>query len=706
MASIGDLILILQSFFPPDLALQQGLYVLASIISLYPIFRLHVNQGRESKQPARTGWFKSLVTLLTGTFSMEANGIEAWTTGLGADRADEYAEDICRNLYRLYTMLGLHGEAPNSISSFEFRRPQPILSTSRLNCIFCPPGDSNLIPSLRRRRWDKIQTVQLLDSSFNWVEATLLVAHCAKCSADYYPDRITYKAPGIHGRQERLEYDTEVLRVSKHGIWIHRQIAAAQEKALHRFRSGWSNWADWVNDCTGDPKNKLTYRQSQRLFLEHFSRRLLVAHRKHQDFHCEAHPSSQLLAETVRNEIGINGGVLPASMSHGCMNCTHVKRYRSDLIREGAVLGGTTEVANTTEPEAEPDPQGLPGNLADTLPQLEAPPAGSPRGYVRMAVTDLKTIRHRKCALDECQNPLSNYKNGRFCETHLNLRDKCGIIPCGQPVRQPGALTCNTPSHIAWHKMYENRFSRLSFPGVQRVIRRQQVAAADGSAQQTRGPSLRVQLQALGDTPGDQVVHTFKAKITHGLQTVQWACGVPIGWGKCYRSESAPQVLGILDRIWKDYPDSRPSFIAYDSACDLLRHIVTQNPADVWLATTKFIVDAWHYIGHRASDILCRTRCNPAPMDGSQPDLILTEEDNNGQVHQTRAFNTETAEQLNSWLGGFEAALQQMTDVNYDLFVHVLMMIYGETMEKKIEAKGMELSDEFWDAVNGENVDA
>ncbi|KAJ7065102.1 hypothetical protein B0H15DRAFT_926043 [Mycena belliarum] len=710
MASVRDLILILQLFFPPDLALEQGIYVLVTIISLYPVFRLHVNQGREPRQPGRTGWFKSLTALLRLAFSEDAGDIEAWTTGLGDDdRVEACTEDICSGLDQLYMMLGLHGGPPSSLSTFQFRTSKPILSTSRLNCMFCPAGDSNLIPTLRRRRADKIQTIKLLDSSFHWVEGSLLVAHCASCSADYYPDRVTYKEPGSSGRSERLEYDAQVLRVSKHGIWVDRRIAVAQEKALSRFRSGWSNWADWINDYSEDSQNKLTHRQSQRLFLEHFSRRLLLAHRKEQQFHCEAHPSASVLAEKVRNVIGVNGGVLPASMSHGCQNCTHVKRFRSDLIDEGAVLGGNTEVADSSEAEAIPNPtdtdapppiQGLPRDIPAALPQLAAPPAGSPRGYIRMAVTDLKTIKHRKCALDDCQGPLVNYKNGRFCDTHLDLRNSCGIIPCGLPIHQPGALTCNTPSHIAWQKMYDNRFSRLSFPGVQRVIRRQQSAAEDGSAQQRQGPSLRVQLQALGNVPGDQVVHTFKAKAIYGLQTFQWACGTPIGWGKCYRSESEPQVLAIMNRIWLDFPESRPGFLAYDSACDLLRHIVTQNPEDLWLKSTKFIVDAWHYIGHRATDLLCRTRCNPAPLDGSQPDLILTVQDDNGQVHQTRAFNTETAEQLNSWLSGFEAALQQMTDVNYDFYVHVLMMIYGETLERKIEEKGWDLSDEFWVAVN------
>ncbi|KAJ7467654.1 hypothetical protein FB451DRAFT_1040288, partial [Mycena latifolia] len=87
----------------------------------------------------------------------------------------------------------------------------------------------------------------------------------------------------------------------------------------------------------------------------------------------------------------------------------------------------------------------------------------------------------------------------------------------------------------------------------------------------------------------------------------------------------------------------------------LLRHIVTQNPHDSWLATTKFLVDAWHYISHRATDILCQLWCNPAPANGSQLELILVEEDDKDAIHQTRAFNTETAEQLNSWLSGFES---------------------------------------------------
>ncbi|KDQ21979.1 hypothetical protein PLEOSDRAFT_1051479, partial [Pleurotus ostreatus PC15] len=244
------------------------------------------------------------------------------------------------------------------------------------------------------------------------------------------------------------------------------------------------------------------------------------------------------------------------------------------------------------------------------------------------------------CAISECCKPLVNYKNGRFCSDHLHMVNICGRRPSG--------------------------------------------------------PSLEVQLPSLGEVAAEDVVHTFRARSIYCLQTVQWACGIPIGWGKCYRSESPSQVLSILNAIWEDFHGSRPGFIAYDNACNLLRHIVTQNAGDPWLKSTKFIVDAWHYIGHQASNVLCRIWCNPAPANGSQPDLLIMQEDANGNKHTTRAFNTETAEQLNSWMDGFEAQLRQMTDVNYDFYVHVLFMLYKEAVEERIDKKNQHIPEDFW----------
>ncbi|KAJ7815841.1 hypothetical protein B0H13DRAFT_1663817, partial [Mycena leptocephala] len=72
------------------------------------------------------------------------------------------------------------------------------------------------------------------------------------------------------------------------------------------------------------------------------------------------------------------------------------------------------------------------------------------------------------------------------------------------------------------------------------------------------------------------------------------------------------------------------------------------------------------------------------------------------RTHTTRAFNTETAEQLNSWLNGYEAQLRQMSNINYDFSVHVLMLLYKELVDKRVE-KEEGLNDEFWELVDSTN---
>jgi hypothetical protein len=220
-ATVQQLIWILQLFFPPELAAQQAIYVLGVVISLYPIVRLHLNQMNEARrQSPLTAWMRSIQTLLTRAFHEEANNVQAWATGINL--AEEYSAYLCRDLHRLYTLLGLTDEMADP-ASFLFRPARRILCTPRLNCKFCPAADRNLVPSLRRRSKGKDRRVWLLDSTFRWVSADLLVGRCGTCKADYYPDMITRKAAGRgQKRSQVLEYEPEFLRVSKLGVWVHR----------------------------------------------------------------------------------------------------------------------------------------------------------------------------------------------------------------------------------------------------------------------------------------------------------------------------------------------------------------------------------------------------------------------------------------------------------------------------------------------------
>ncbi|KAF8719063.1 hypothetical protein AX14_011504 [Amanita brunnescens Koide BX004] len=114
---------------------------------------------------------------------------------------------------------------------------------------------------------------------------------------------------------------------------------------------------------------------------------------------------------------------------------------------------------------------------------------------------------------------------------------------------------------------------------------------------------------------------------------------------------------------------------------------VSNGSWERWKNTSRFIVDSYHYVNHRATDDLCRKWCNPAPMDGSAPNLVLVERDQRGNPYYKRAFNTQACEQLNAWLGGFEPMLKCMSAGNYNWFLHTLLFYHTREVIRKQEMK-------------------
>ncbi len=328
-ATVGKLVFILETFSPSDLSLTRALFVLFTVFALYPILRLHQHQSTEPRQPRETAWIKSARTILKHAFHSEVLDPITWE---GEGPGKPFAEDLYNNLWIIYSVFDIDLSSENSPSLIP--DTPHIICTPRLDCILCPP--TTQYRSLRRRL--NPQRVHILDPGFRWVSTQIFVAHCQSCDADYYPDRITYKDPS-GTRMQKLEYNAKYLRISKRGLWCHRNVAVAQENAVHEFCAGWANFANWVNGVV-QAKPQMTNRQSQRLFIEHFSRRLLVAHNYSASFACPANLNTQEFTAHVRNVIGKDGGVVASSLHHGCVDCTHQKRYRTDLVAEGANLDG------------------------------------------------------------------------------------------------------------------------------------------------------------------------------------------------------------------------------------------------------------------------------------------------------------------------------------------------------------------------------
>ena len=185
-----------------------------------------------------------------------------------------------------------------------------------------------------------------------------------------------------------------------------------------------------------------------------------------------------------------------------------------------------------------------------------------------------------------------------------------------------------------------------------------------------------------------QVKHHFVAPRFYCVETICAPCGVVIAWTKFAKAESPTNILNFLDNV---YPDEsmQPDYICIDKACLLLWHAVASGRWDKWEETTRFIVDSYHYINHCTTDYLCRKYCNPAPLNGSAPNLVEVVKDKHGQEHYKRAFNTQASEQLNAYIGGFEAILKRMTIGNFNWFLHTMLFVHTERVIQKQKVKGL-----------------
>jgi hypothetical protein len=338
--TVRDLISVLQLFFPGHMPLRDALMVLATLAFVFPILRLHQNQRRGYRQPLHTAWYKMIVALLFDAAEPQDDRNEVvWPTD---DDKWQFARNITRDAEILHEFLGLSGNRSNG---HLFPTPPIVLCTPHITCVFCGPDHS-----LRKRT--KVQSIQLRTENYSRASGRLVVAHCVECKADYYPDKIIFQNDsGI--LVQCLEYSTEWLRISKNGIWAHRSIAIAQQHALVYFHAGWSNFTEWINQTTNDTKF-FTYRQTKRLFIEHFGRRLLILHGHSTTFICPSNPTTDLLCACIRDTIGQNGGVILESLKHGCQSCTHLKQRRSDVVDVGASLSTNAgDVVGVPTPEQE-----------------------------------------------------------------------------------------------------------------------------------------------------------------------------------------------------------------------------------------------------------------------------------------------------------------------------------------------------------------
>ncbi|KAF8983847.1 hypothetical protein BDQ17DRAFT_1393908 [Cyathus striatus] len=128
------------------------------------------------------------------------------------------------------------------------------------------------------------------------------------------------------------------------------------------------------------------------------------------------------------------------------------------------------------------------------------------------------------------------------------------------------------------------------------------------------------------------------------------------GLASCINRQVIPHDDAPAPHEEQNHYFTAPQFYCVETLC---------APCGAVIAWTKFIVDSYHYINHRTTDYTCHKWCNPAPLNGSAPNLVVA------------------CEQLNAWLGGFQSILNRMTVVNFNWTIHALLFIHTQKVIKK-----------------------
>ncbi|KAA1478958.1 hypothetical protein DENSPDRAFT_861947 [Dentipellis sp. KUC8613] len=283
--------------------------------------------------------------------------------------------------------------------------------------------------------------------------------------------------------------------------------------------------------------------------------------------------------------------------------------------------------------------------------------------------------------------PLLTSQKGVFCKEHFAIRG------CDNQKMDKSKACIN---HQREWKAFVTRFGRQSMLGVRRMIKRNENENVPWLPNNLNAPQPH-------DEEADETAeydNYFTAKTIYCIETMVAPCGVVVAWTKFPKAESPTNILNFLASVYPKQND-RPAYICIDKACLVLKTAFRNGSWNEWQETSRFVVDSYHYKNHRVSDYLCRKWCNPAPLNGSAPNLVVQDHDQEGRPYYKRAFNTQACEQLNAWLGGFERIVSRMTAVNFDWFIHVMLFLHS----KKIIDKQSEASTRNQDMDEDESED-
>ena len=634
--------------FSSQVSLATVLLVLFSLTENPDLLNLHSRQKRSyvqgEKNQTTSGWMKSLARALEERLGSKAK------TLIKHKELPQIVDDNAL-VIPISTKLDLMASAlklePVFSKSGRLKNKLAFISHHEITAVhvICPASieceDLNCKPfALSQDTHARdISKVTLIKGSTIHKGVHVLSGKCSHCDAKYHADH-----EGINqasGRRNRIYLNlAKYIKIGQR-VWVDHSFSNAVVNGMYSFHASAAAYTDYWNNTFGQVDLEHSIKLNRKHIWQAFVQESVRSIATDQDVYLELNetlPIDEVTKEAF-NALGQNG-VIYAANGHSCPECTHPYK-----------------------PPANVDPDAIEIDHAD----------------VTMHVVDGIVMGPTHCAFNNCESELLNARGSSFCAIHERAYgSKCRMVGCNN---EKIHLTQACQQHKnEWDKHIHNR-SPGALAGVRRMLRR------PGENVDWLPNLQHNSLPHDGPVPSDREnKHYFSPNRFYCVETVCAPCGAVIAWSKFAKSESPTKIMNFLNCL---YPtkESRPAYICIDKACTVLKFIANNDAYADWLETTHFIVDSYHYTNHVATDTICRTWCNPAPSDGSAPNLVIPTTDKNGNPCFRRAFNTQACEQLNSWLGGYESILKRMTPGNFNWFLHAMLYYHTKHVLRKQDIK-------------------
>ena len=595
----------------------------------------------------------------------------------------EVIDKLGTKLNGFANMLGLKAYGSNGKL---IKKLQPISKTEiQPILILCPPSFScsdkkcNGRSILQLTDSTDVPHVTLVKESQIIKNVAVLSGHCSNCNSHYFPDHENYEHNA--GARKRVYLHTAKYLKIGQNLYVDRVFSNTVMNGIYSFHASTAAYAEFWTNSYGKPHGfKVQRRQIWQAFIQESIRTLSQASNIY--FEVADNSSIQDLTRDVFAILGEQGGIRLAD-KHTCSECTQEHKSVADWLpvtNDAAAVLGVDE--NRAVPALNDDvPRGetrhSPGPTDDDNMDVDVE---SEKKVVKMVVMDGIVMGPTCCAFDGCEGALVNARaqGEAFCQVHKReFQDRCRVRDC-RNTRVGDTQACHRHRN-EWYRYTQSR-TTSNLAGVRRMLNH------PNEHLEWNGQRLVNEQPHDEEEPEPRKKNYFSPSRFYCVETICAPCGVVIAWTKFATAESETNILKFLTDT---YPDeaTRPDYVCIDKACKVLRTSVQNGSWDSWSKTTRIIVDAYHYINHRVGDWLCRVYCNPAPLDGSAPNLVVEAETKDGKKYLKRAFNTEACEQLNGWIGGFDSILKRMTIYNFNWFLHVMLFYHTRNVLDKIKQK-------------------